>query len=162
MITSKRSATSRVSQFLDQLLRSFVEPQVQSTIFVNGADFMRQLIQYTDKEHRLLPTTLFVTITIVNFEHVTSHATMLMTLEGFFNDRMCTPAIDNISAKRIVQLTSLVLSYNRFYYNRKIYRFTRGGPSSSPFMRLLSTIYMFQWQRQLLNEPLVRCELFGR
>ena len=119
-------------------------------------------MQYTDRDRRLLPTTLFVTINMTNFDYVTSHATMLMTLDGFLNDSMCTPAIDNISAKRIVELTSLVLSHNRFYYNHKIYRFTRGGPTSSPFMQLLSTIYVFQWQRLLLNEPLIRCELYGR
>ena len=135
---------------------------MQSTTFVHGADFIRKLNQYTESERRLSPGTLFVTIRILNVNTIDTHEAMLMVLEGFLQERLAISAIENISIKKIVDLTALFLKYNRFYYEGRLYRFKKGAPSGVPLSETLSTIYIFQWQKLLLNEPCIRGELYGR
>jgi hypothetical protein len=90
------------------------------------------------------------------------HKTMLTILEAFFNRHLATLAIDMLSIKKIINLTSLFLNNNRFYYENKIYRFTKGSPSSLLFTETLSNICAFQWQNVLLRERLIQNEFFGR
>jgi len=162
VIVAQHSITSRLDQFLDRFLRPIVEGKLQSTTFANGADFIRKINQYSKEERRLRPTTIFTTIEISNFHTMVSHESMLITLGGFLTDYLAAPVIENISIARIVKLTSLFLNNNRFYYDNKIYSFTKGAPSSLLFTETLSNIYVFQWQKLLLNEPLIGRELFGR
>lgn len=139
-----------------------MERHVQSTTFANGADFIRKIKQYSNEESRLRPTTIFTTIEISNFYTMVPHATMLIILEGFLIDYLAVPAVENMSIRRIINLTSLFLNNNRFYYDNKIYRFTKGAPRSLLLTETLSNIYAFHWQKVLLQAPLIRKELFGR
>ena len=95
-------------------------------MFYNGSDFLRKFHDYIDRTHRLCSTTKFVTITIDNFYHLVSHDHMLNTLTDFFINDYHLPYIEKIHYTKIVQLTSLFLRNNRFYYNNKIYRFIKG------------------------------------
>ena len=162
MIVAQRSATSPLAYFLNRLLWPIVDRHIRSTTFLHGSDFMRKLHHYADEEHRLRPRTSFAVITISNFYSMVSHASMLLVLEGFLNDHLSVPAIDNISVRRIIGLTSLFLDSNRFHYNGHIYRYAKGSPTTFPLTETLGIIYAFQWQKLLLREESMREELFGR
>ena len=162
IIVSQCSATSRLARFLDGLLRPVIQRQAECTTFVNGADFIRKLIRYTDEQHPLRPTTIFATIKITNFNTIDSHSNMLAVLERFLNDHLARPGIENFSIKKIIDLTALFLNNNQFYYDNKIYRFTKGGPSSLQLTETLSHIYAYQWQRLLFEQPSLRNEFYGR
>jgi len=162
VIVSPCSATSRLAYFLDKLLRPVLERQAQWTTFMNGADFIRKLNQYTEEKHRLRSSTIFIIINIMNFNTIAPHGTMLITLKDFLNQHLAMPSIENISINRIIHLTSLFLHNNRFYYDHKIYRFTRGSPSGLLLTETLSNIFAFEWQQVLLRELLVENEFYGR
>jgi len=162
VIVSQCSATSRLNHFLDKLLRPVIERQAQWTTFKNGADFIRKLNQYTEEKHRLRSTTIFTIINIMNFHTMAPHGTMLITLRDFLNQYLPMPCIENVSINRIIHLTALFLHNNRFYYDNKIYRFTRGSPSSLLLTETLSNIFAYEWQQVLLREFSVENEFYGR
>jgi hypothetical protein len=162
MVAQQRSATSPLAYFLQRLLRPVVDRQTHSTTFANGSDVMRKLQHYANEQHRLRPRTIFAVITITNFYTMVSHASMLLVLEGFLNDHLCMSAIDNISVRRLIELTSLFLESNRFHYDGHIYRCVKGSPTNFPLTETLAIVYAFQWQKLLLREELMRDELFGR
>jgi hypothetical protein len=159
---SQHSITSRLATFLDRLLRPIVEGKLKSTTFTNGADFIRKINQYSKEERRLRPTTIFTTMEISNFYTMVTHESMLITLEGFLTNHLATPLVGDISIARFYKLAALFLNNNRFYYDNKLYSFTKGAPSGLLFTETLSNIYVFLWQQSLLEAPLIRKELFGR
>ena len=62
----------------------------------------------------------------------------------------------------IIELTQLFLRNNHFYYNNTIYRYARGSPECLGLSETLSNIYLYQWQKLLLNKLSIGGELFGR
>jgi len=52
-VVSQCSATSRLAQILDGLLRPVIQRHAEPTTFINGADFIRKLNRYADEQHRL-------------------------------------------------------------------------------------------------------------
>ncbi|CAF4561267.1 unnamed protein product [Rotaria sp. Silwood2] len=163
VVVTQHSATARLAHFLDQLLRPVVERQLASTTFVNGADFIRKLNDYIEQpQHRLRPTTQFVTIKISNFYTMVAHGTMLIALQDFLTNYLIMPTINNISMGRIIRLTALFLHNNRFYYDHKIYRFAKGSPMSFPLTETLCNCYILQWQKLLVQQPLIRDQFYGR
>ncbi|CAF4419006.1 unnamed protein product, partial [Rotaria magnacalcarata] len=64
---------------------------------------------------------------------------------------------------KIVRLTSLFLHNNRFYYDGKIYRFIKGGPSNSGLIETISNIYLNLMDNFLINQSSTKQnELYGR
>ncbi|CAF1307631.1 unnamed protein product, partial [Rotaria sordida] len=106
IIVSQCSATSRIAQFLDRLIRPVVERSTNSTTFMNGADFMRKLNRYVDDEHRLQPKTNFITMKISNYYTMVSNAAMLVVLEDYLNHNLALPVIDGTPIQKIVNLTA--------------------------------------------------------
>ncbi|CAF1515850.1 unnamed protein product [Rotaria magnacalcarata] len=164
VITTRKSATSRLASYLEQSLRPMIQAFISSNIFRNGTDFIRKLNQYfeDDNEKRLRPTTKFVTIKILNFPHMVSHDIMLNAFQDFLRDYIIVPDIENLSLGKIFRLTSVFLHNNRFYYNNKIYRFVKGGPMSLPFMETLTNMYLFQCFKTLAKTTILKNEFYGR
>ena len=113
-------------------------------------------------EHRLHPTTLFASIKIANFHTLASHQSMIEALGYFLFDNLATNKLEGIDIRIIQKLTELFFEHNLFYYQRKIYGFTRGGPNSAPFSETLVNICVFLWQRTLFNDVSLKSELRGR
>jgi hypothetical protein len=131
-------------------------------MFNNGSDFLRKFHDYIDRYHRVSSKTKFVTITIDNFYHLVSHDLMLNTLTDFFINSYHLPYIEKIHYTKIVQLTSLFLHNNRFYYNDKIYRFLKGGPTSSSLIETLANIYLSRMEQFLIDQNSMQNEFYGR
>ena len=131
--------------------------------FINSADFLRQLQEFTeDKKRRFDSKTMFVRAIIPNFHTMLSHGNLLITLKDFLNQYSFGDGIENVSINRIIRLTAIFLHNNRFYYNQKIYRFIKGSPSCFPLTETLSTVFVLQWQRLLLDEAQLRDQFYGR
>lgn len=159
----QRSATSRLGQYLDQLLRPTVHRHMEYTTFLNGADFIRKLNEYTtDKKHRIRPTTIFASISISNFNAIVPHKTMLNVFRDFLVDCTIRPFIEDLHINKITHLTALFLYHNHFYYNHKIYRFAKGSPTSLSYTQTLANIYLYQWQKLFLRQTSIGDEFFGR
>ena len=162
IVVMQRSATCKLAHYLDQLLRPFIQRHLESALFLNGADFIRKLNSYTEqKVHQLRSTTIFASVVVSNFYNMVSHVTMLYTLQDFLTDNTIQPFIDGVHIHKILRLTELFLYNNRFYYDRKIYRFAKGGPTSLSYTQTLATVYLYQWYKSLLRES-IRDEFFGQ
>ena len=170
-----RSPTGRLAQFIYHLLRPYVSDILQSTTFVNELDFIQKLIDYTTREqHCLQPTTLFVTLTITNFDTMFSYDTIVTQLAYFFMDystitKMPCPSIvsnklQSISISTVQELIRLVLENTIFYYGDSIYRVVKGSlPNSLLLYELLSNIYLFMWQKQIFGQDRrFQSEFYGR
>ncbi|CAF4455542.1 unnamed protein product [Rotaria socialis] len=163
IVVTQRSATSRLGQFLDQLLRPTAHRHMEYTTFLNGADFIRKLNEYTtDKEHCIRPTTIFASISISNFHAIVPHKTMLNVFKDFLNDCTIRPFIEDLHINKITHLTALFLYHNHFYYNHKIYRFAKGSPTSLSYTQTLANIYLYQWQKLFSRQASIKNEFFGR
>ncbi|CAF4915828.1 unnamed protein product, partial [Rotaria socialis] len=138
IMTTQYNATYRLGKFLNQLLQPVIDIHQQGRIFHNGTDFLEKIHNYIDQYNRFRSTTNFVTITIKNFYHLAPHDILLSTLLDFFMKFYHLPVVENIHITKIVRLTSLFLHNNRFYYDGKIYRFIKGGPSNSGLIETLS------------------------
>ncbi|CAF4960736.1 unnamed protein product, partial [Rotaria magnacalcarata] len=163
MMTTQYSATYRLEKFLNQLLQPVIDIHEQGRIFHNGTDFLEKFHNYIDQYDRLRSTTNLVTITINNFHHLTPHHILLSTLLDFFVKYYHLPIVENIHITKIVRLTSLFLHNNRFYYDGKIYRFIKGGPSNSGLIETLSNIYLNLMDNFLINQSSTKQnEFYGR
>ncbi|CAF2844990.1 unnamed protein product [Rotaria sp. Silwood2] len=163
VVVAQHSITAELAHFLDQLLRPIVQRQLESTTFVNGADFIQKLNDYIEKsEHRLHSTTKFATIKITNYYDMIDHDAMLIALRDFFRYTVVVPAIGNISIGKIYRLIALFLRNNQFYYDHKIYCFAKGSPMSFPLTETLCNIYILQWQNLLFRQSSLENEFYGR
>ncbi|CAF4661095.1 unnamed protein product, partial [Rotaria sp. Silwood2] len=138
IMTSKNSPTYALGQFLDRILRHAIDIHQQGRIYPNGSYFLREFHDYIQRHQRFSATTKFVTITISNFYHLVPHNLMINALSDFFLNYYNLPRIENIHYTKILQLTKLFLYNNRFYYDGKIYRLNKGGPTTSRFTETLA------------------------
>jgi len=174
MISAHRSATGKIAHFIYHLLRPHVFTILQSTTFLNEVDFIQKFNYYTVQQQQLHPTTLFATIKITNFHAMVDHEKIVTELGYFFMDYStigkyfpCTSIISDkpqyISIDTIQELIRLFLKNNVFYFDEKIYSFTKGGPNSLLLCELLSNIYVFVWQKKIFGtDPRFRTEFCGR
>lgn len=159
----KHSITCRLAQYLDNLLQPIIRIYLRSTLFLNGASFLQQLHAFTeDKTHPIRSTTIFASLIVTNFYHMVSHETMLHTLKDFLISHTIEPCIEDVPIYKILRLTELFLYNNRFYYKNKIYKFSKGGPTSLLYVRTLSNIYLYQWHKLFLKQSSMKNEFFGR
>jgi hypothetical protein len=171
-MSSYHSATSKMAHFINRLIRPLMDPTLYRSIIVNEADFIQKLNHYAHVEHHLQPTTLFATINISNFHTMTSHKSMIDILGYFLSDHLATynlqyvslmtTKLQDISIPTIKKLIELFFANNIFYYNEKIYAFEKGGPTSLLLSETLSDIYLFIWQKNILEDPRLKNELYGR
>ncbi|CAF4818731.1 unnamed protein product [Rotaria sp. Silwood1] len=163
VITSTHSATALLARFLDDLLRTSVQMELDSTTFHNGTDFIRKLNDYVEQPaHHLRSTTMFVTMTIRNFYAMVDHDTWLFAFQDFLNSPCRMPTIQGISLAKVYQLTTLFLRNNLFYYDHKIYRFSKGSPFHFPITETLALIYILRWFKSLFRKSVLEKEFYGR
>ena len=172
MIAAHHSATSRISRYLHWLLRPVIAGAMRRQVFKDETDFIQRLIQYSEGEKQLQPTTIFATIRITNAQSLVSHASLVETLTYFLKDQLLTnklqytslrnPLPQYIAISTITKLVELYLEHNVFYYQDKIYEFNKGGPNSLQLSDDLLDIYLFAWQKLVFIDERLNSELCGR
>ncbi len=70
--------------------------------------------------------------------------------------------IDGMTIDTIIRLVRLVLENQYFIHNYKLYRQIAGSASGSMLTIPLVYIYLFYWQRNLMDPFINKNELFGR
>ena len=158
------SPINELARFLDRLLRPLVEDACRSTIFPNGADFIRQLKAYvTSTQGRFHPQTLLATFQIRDFYFGLSHDRILDSLGRFLVKKLPGNRLENLTIITLEYLTELFLKNHFFYYNHVIYHCRKGSPRDFSFTETLGNIYLLEWQDEhLLNNPLMTREFYRR
>lgn len=173
MVAAYHSPTARLAQFLQQLLRPLIQHGLRRTSFVNESDFIDRLHQYTQVDQRVRSTTFLATVTSTTFPTMTiPHATLIEHIRFFLqfhlvNNRLeytstFTGRSQAITIHTCVRLIELFLQHNLFYYEKKIYKFTKGAPNTFILTELLSIMYLSIWQRYLFEDPRSTNEFIGR
>ena len=79
-----------LASFLNRLLRPLVNRICRSTIFLNGADFIRRLDTFTKVKEQFSSSTYFMTLHIEHFYLNISHDYLRDSLSNFFQQISCT------------------------------------------------------------------------
>lgn len=80
----------------------------------------------------------------------------------FLEEYLMSNKIEQLSIPTIKNLLFLYLDHNIFYYQDKIYRYEKGYPDTMPLSDIVSDIYIFKWQKKILEQSTLSKELFGR
>ena len=154
----------KISQYLDQLLRSFAyENMKNSDVFQDEIDFIQQFNAYmTTEQAYFTPTTLFCAIKVVNYFTLDTHVNLIDTVCSFIQANVAANRIEKILIQTVKNLLQLCLCHSLFSYQNKLYKFTKGGPRTLPLMDTLANIYLFLWQRKIRSEIQDPKEFFAR
>ncbi|CAF5049540.1 unnamed protein product, partial [Rotaria magnacalcarata] len=129
-ITSQHSATWRISKYLNELLRPFVDKILSTTTFRDEPDFMYQLYDHVFTKRELQSTTLFCAIKITNYYTLGIHKNMIDTVGYFLEDHFVTNKLEQVTIQNIKNLLHIFLYNNVFYYKDQIYTLTKGSPNT--------------------------------
>ncbi|CAF1204862.1 unnamed protein product, partial [Rotaria magnacalcarata] len=110
-ITSQHSATWKISKYLNELLRPFVDKILPTTTFRDEPDFMYQLYDHIFTKHELQSTTLFCAIKITNYYTLDTHKNMIDIVGCFLEDNLVPNKLEQVTIQNIKNLLHIFL-YN--------------------------------------------------
>lgn len=152
--------TWRISRFLDEHIRPIFDEKCQTTSIINSMGLLQRFEDYKRKG-LLKSTTLFCTFDIKNLYTMLPQEESLDILIEFFQYHRITKVKD-IDINTIRILASIVLEENYFVYDKYIYKQVIGGAMGSSFTLTLANIFMWKWQKELVRQQDVTCELYIR
>ena len=155
-----RASTTNISKFLDELLRPIFDMKCKETTIIDGAHLITELSKYTQKG-LMQPTTLFCTFDIRNLYTMLPQDKALNTLMEFLHAHGYKK-VKGISLDTIRKLASIVIKENVFAYGKNIYRQTTGGAMGSSFTLTLANIFMWEWQKPIVDTQVATGEFYGR
>lgn len=160
IVSSMKTPTTRISKFLDKLIRPLFNHHACETSITDGTDLIHCLGSYA-ASGSLKSTTLFCTFDI------TDRYTMLPQ-EGSLNILMeflihyGYHKVQGIPLDAIRKLARIVLEENVFMYGNKFYKQIVGGAMGSAFTLTLANIFMWKWERGLIRRQTLSNEIYVR
>lgn len=155
-----RSATTKISQFLDSIIRPIFDDKCRQTTIIDGVSLIQDLQRY-QQLHRLKLATLFCTFDIHNLYTMLPQEESLNILVEFLHTHSYRK-VKGVPLDTIMKLASIVIKENVFVYEKKFYRQIIGGAMGSSFTLTLANIFMWKWQRELVRIQDMTGEYFGR
>lgn len=152
--------TTNISKFLDEKLRPIFDDKCQETSIINGAHLLQQLHRQVDKG-LITSTTYFCTFDIHNLFTMLPQAEAVKTIGEFLTTHGHT-TVNNLTHETIQELASMVLQDNFVAYGDQIYRQKTGGAMGSTFTLTLANIFMWKWERRLVERQKMTGEFYGR
>ena len=152
--------TTRISKFLDQLLRPLFDKHVRSTTIIDGVDLIRRLETYMENDY-LKPTTLLCTFDITDLYTMLPQEESLNVLTEFLLQHDYHK-VKGVPIDSIRKLARIVLTENVFIYEKKFYRQIIGGAMGSAFTLTLANIFMWKWEKEFVRRQLDSNEIYGR
>ncbi|CAF3852581.1 unnamed protein product [Rotaria magnacalcarata] len=154
------ASTTKISKFLDKILRPIFDDKCKDTTIIDGASLITELSKY-NKKGLLKPTTLFCTFDIRNLYTMLPQEESLDILMKFLHAHGYRK-VKGISIDTIKKLASIILKDNVFAYGKKIYKQTTGGAMGSSLTLTLANIFMSNWQKNIVDEQTKTNEFYGR
>ena len=152
--------TKKISDFLDKLIRPIFDKECVKTIIIDGGHLIQKVRTYVNRGS-LKPSTLFCTFDIHNLYTMLPQEEALNVLMEFLHDHGYTK-VNRIVLNTIRQLAAIVVKENVFVYGNQIYRQILGGAMGSSFTLTLANVFMWKWQKKLVDEQKTASEVFGR
>ena len=154
------ASTRNISKFLDEILRPIFDVECKKTTIIDGSHLITELLKHS-KKGLLQSTTLFCTSDIRNLYTMLTQDEALNTLMEFLHIHGYQK-VKGINLDTIRKLASIVIKVNAFVYGNKIYKQTTGGAMGSSFTLTLANIFMWKWQKQIVDEQATTGEVYGR
>ncbi|CAF5221332.1 unnamed protein product, partial [Rotaria magnacalcarata] len=123
------AATTKISKFLDKILRPIFDDKCKDTTIIDGASLITELSK-CNKKGLLKSTTLFCTFDNRNLYTMLPQEETLDILMTFLHAHGYRK-VKGISIDTIKKLASIILKDNVFAYGKKIYKQTTGGAMGS-------------------------------
>ena len=152
--------TSGISKLLDQAIRPLFEKHVRATTIIDGVDIIRRLQTY-ESEGRLKPTTLLCTFDMTDLYTMLPQEESLDVLTEFLL-HYGYHKVKGIPIDAIRKLARIVIKENVFVYDKKFFRQIVGGAMGSAFTLTLANIFMWKWEKDLVQRQQVSNEIYGR
>ncbi|CAF4818699.1 unnamed protein product, partial [Rotaria sp. Silwood2] len=154
--------TNGISRYLGRLLGLLLNNATHCKKFHKAYNVIHAMNFY-EKSGQLRPTTLLVSFNIDDLCLKFLHEQVINALENFLNFYISADhSIQGMKISTILELVRLVLDEQYFIYNYKLYRQTAGCASGSSLTIPLAYIYLYYWQRDLLEDLINKNELFIR
>ena len=149
IISSLKHPTTKISKYLDDLLRPLFNKMAQQTTVESGFELLKQLHIWS--EHNFQKETLFCTI------DVTDLYTMIPQVEGVLSlkkmlDYLKLKQVDGLNVETIIRLSRFVMQNNYFSYNNRFYHQIRGGAMGSPLTLTMANCYMFFFEQSIRRQ----------
>ena len=152
--------TTAISKFLDRLLRPLFDKHVRSTTVIDGVDLVQRLDIYVENDC-LKPTTQFCTFDITDLYTMLPQEESLDILTEFLV-KHGHYKVQGVPLDAIRKLARIGLTENVFIYEKKFYRQILGGAMGSAITLTLANIFMWQWEKQLVQRLQASNEIYGR
>ena len=111
---------------------------------------------------QLKASTLFVTFDVTDLYTMIPRIGSLLALERFLSLYSSNGRIHEMTIDTLMKMARLVLDTNAFAFENKFYKQIRGGAMGSAFTMTLANIYMFEWEKKLVQHQQSQNELYGR
>ncbi|CAF4932838.1 unnamed protein product, partial [Rotaria socialis] len=148
IFSMESNVTSKLSTYLDNLLRPTIEDILKDTFVDQDFDFIQRLQQCSSK---IKPTTLLVRIKIQNFFSLFQHQSVVDRIGYLLAKHRQNQPINHISIVTIERLIELYLKYTLFIFEDYIYTFNHGMPNETRFSTLLSNLCLYYWKTKKFN-----------
>ena len=155
-----KTPTTRISKFLDQLIRPLFDCHARETTIMNGTDLIHRLETYAAHGH-LKSTTLFCTFDITDLYTMLPQEESLNILMEFLI-HYGYHKVQDVPLDAIRKLARIVLEENVFMYGNKFYKQKVGGAMGSAFTLTLANIFMWKWERALVRHQTMLNEIYVR
>jgi hypothetical protein len=152
--------TTRISKFLDKLLRPLFDKHARSTTIIDGFDLIRRLDTYVANDY-LTSTTYLCTFDITDlYTMLPQEESINVRTEFLFEHGY--HKVQGVSIDAIRKLARIVLTENVFIYEKKFYRQIVVGAMGSAFTLTLANTFMWKWEKELVRRQEASNEINGR
>ena len=144
-----RTPTTAISKFLDKLIRPLFDKHARPTTIIDGVDLIRRLQKYASQGY-LKPTTLLCSFDITDLYTMLPQEESLNILMEFLH-YYGYQKVKSIPLDAIRKLGRIVITENVFIYDKKFYKQIIGGAMGSAFTLTLANIFMWKWEKELVQ-----------
>jgi hypothetical protein len=145
---------------LDKLIRPLFDQHVEQTTIIDGIHLIRRLELYVSLGF-LKPTTHLCTCDITDLYTMLPQEESIAILKQFLEHFQYTH-VQGMTINAIESLARIVLMENVFFYEQKYYHQIKGGAMGSPFTLTLANIFMWHWEKKLVEQQRNSNGLYGR
>ncbi|CAF1460063.1 unnamed protein product, partial [Rotaria sordida] len=149
IISGLKHPTSKISKFLDDLLRPLFDKMAQETTVSSGFELVKKLQEWSILN--MNQNTIFCTIDIVDLYTMIPQVEGVLLLKKML-DYLKMKKVGGLKIETIIRLSRFVMQNNYFSYDGQFYHQIRGGAMGSPSTFTMANCYMFFFERQIAKQ----------
>ncbi|CAF2889661.1 unnamed protein product [Rotaria sp. Silwood2] len=149
IISSLKHPTTKISKFLDDLLRPLFDQMSSKTTIISGFELVKHLQKWS--HNNLRQETLFCTIDVADLYTMVPQIEGVLSLKKMLN-HLKLKQIGGLKIETVIRLSRFVMKNNYFSYDDQFYHQIRGGAMGSPLTLTMANCYMFFYEQQIIKQ----------